>query len=243
MINCKRFVNLLIGLLLIGNGTVAIGGGGATTVGDGGHLVICETSVDVLDVYERRLLVGRSEIDFGDDETMSIEQMKDVGLARMRSRFKLTEQEFEKIAMAAYMFLKFPVNPWANVKDPWRSWIDPWNSGTDPFEYFLQTKDITVSKLVYDSIKKNYCEIDIAAIKPPKELPKNLDDVYDDICHRSHLARENCFFVSKDAFSMLTKKQKACLAIHESFRYLPENKAFVDEIQMRRAVADICTNN
>ena len=219
-------MNLFVVLFFIGPGAVAFGGG--TTVGDGGHIVICGSKAEVLDIYERRILVGPSEINFG-NENMTLQQMKDVGLARVRARFKLTNQEFEKVATAATMLLNSPVDPWVDE--------------SDPLTYFLQTKSISIEQAVYNSIKQNYCEIDIVAIKPPKELPQKIHDIYDNICAKKHLAREDCFFVSQAAFSWLTKKQKACLAIHESLRYLPANISFVDERSMRRAVAEICTNN
>jgi hypothetical protein len=218
-----KFVLLFLFIILSSQISFA---GGASLVGNGGFSVDCQGTIEILDVFEANLKPRKLVYTLG-DSSASLNDKISIGLERMKIRYHLNANEFLHVKKAA-RFTK-------------ASKFDPLRHG----HYFLwgallNSIEIKSSQDVDLEITRRGCFVDIVYFRPV-DTPQNRI-VFDDLCGKSASADfEYCFFVNSDVYWKLNKDQKACLAIHEAFRFLPKEKLIHDEIQMRQHVAEICT--
>lgn len=213
---------IVITFLVLFNFQLHASGGGASTVGDGGHVVVCGNQIELLDIYERNILFGSSSISLG-DENLSQTDLVQEGLNRIISRFNLTPETASPIVSATKMFLRFPFDPW---KLPGKNGL-------------LQTQKINMYRPVNDHIIQKNCWIDIVVIRPKVE--GNVQNFLEELCDQNYSEHEFCFFTKREHYRRLTKQQRACLVVHESLRYLPLESRISDELVLRQTAAEICT--
>lgn len=214
---------LLIFLLFIISSPFSWAGGGGSTVGDGGHLVVCQNSMKLLDLYE--LEVERQvhlKPNFGQPNSMSLLSKVNVGIDRIKHRFNLNEEQINVLRSIARDFIFDHVDPWQMYQDP-------------KWQTILGTKKFRIRRDVYDSIKKENCSIDIVAIRPPKINP---DDGFIFTCPQNL----ECLFLNLNLFKRLDADSRACLIIHEILRDLPKDKRISSELLLRKTAAEICVN-
>lgn len=196
--------------------------GGATTVGDGGHVIQCGSRQEVFDLFEYR-------INNYSDATISLAdggyRLKDMvytGLQRIQFKFSLTEAEYARVRRAAKMFLlDSTFSRGASL-----GWLRQWR---------FSARGVAVSDAVYGIMNTSKCALKTVVVKPPMN-----SSVFSSICSHYFSEAEFCFITDTDLFWGLSREQAACLVVHEVLRFLPEQKK-LNERQLRSATAEICT--
>jgi hypothetical protein len=129
--------------------------GGATTIGDGGHVVICRTpsgwsNARLLDLFEAE--VSGAQVTFSpENEQTSVLDKVSIGLERLRMQLDLKESDIGTMKLAAKKF--------------WRFQYDPWREG-----HIFKAKDPVVSQKVYSELTSRDCYLDTIAIHPAPEI-------------------------------------------------------------------------
>lgn len=198
--------------------------GGASLVGDGGHVVTCDRNTDLFDIYEYRLINNpNAQITLGQGKNADLNEMAMTGILRMKVKFELSETEFFPVKRALKVLLASHNNPWFK------------NHTNIAFE----ATELRTQKIVNRQIVKDNCHVSTVVIKPPKNLDPYGD--FADLCKRNFSELEYCFLVDFDYYSNLDPQQRACLIVHETIRFLPKEKAPLDERALRMTTAQICT--
>lgn len=197
--------------------------GGATTVGDGGHVIQCGNQQEVFDLFEYRISNDTdAAISLADDGQSNLKDMVNTGLKRIQFKFSLSESEYARVQRAAKMFLlDNTFNRGASM-----GWLRQWR---------FSARSISVSKAVYDIMVTSNCTLKTVVVRPPMN-----SSFFSSICSRYFSEVEFCFITNTDLFWDLSREQAACLVVHEVLRFLPEQKK-LNERQLRTATAEICT--
>lgn len=206
-------------------------GGGSSTVGDGGFAVVCfaglkykQVRAELLDLFEEKVLTQeRKKVTLGNGANP--EPLLEVALRRLQKKTSLTEREFSKVSWAAFSFLR-------DAQDPWMSGA---RIGTNDF---VRAQDILLDKRVYSQANSRGCRIAPVAIRPAQVGTNRIN--YERLCRARGLSFEDCFFIDNSIYKDLSASHRACLALHESLRYLPESLRPRSERQLRKIVAEIC---
>lgn len=211
------------------------GGSGATTVGDGGHAVVCynksegRKEVQLLDLFEMEAFGYTTVFDLG-PSTIPLSSKVWMGVRRLKNHMGLSDAEVKEMVYAADRFMRFP--------------FDPWEAGYGSFfGYFLQAKPVQVKKRVFDEIKRRGCYLDVLVIRPDLDAERTSTENYKSICSRNFAGFQYCFLMNRDLLRKMNKDQQACLIIHEILRFLPKEKKFKDERELRRHTYFACTGN
>ena len=217
--------NILITLAVFLFTATAFSIEGGTTVGDGGFAVACSDRIEILDLYEHRFFNGEYRITL-DQNGDSIKEMVGEGLNRIKNKYSLNEQQHQLMQTAAYKLLRFP--------------FDPLHSGLrQMYGFFLQSPKTVVYKNVWKSVQDQRCVLETVIVRPPRTSQHQ--KVYHSICQHNYSEFEFCFFTNMSIYRRLDRDQRACLVLHEVIRYSDFYKDFKDEIEMRKAIAEICT--
>lgn len=210
-------------------------GGGSSTVGDGGFALVCKAGLknrqvraELLDLYEAQILSGQRKTTrkttLGSNGE-SPQQLLNVALERLFVKFSLTEEEALKVSQAAQQLLQKTMDPWAG------------GVGLN-INHHIIARDISLDARVYRAATADGCEIQAVVVRPTRS--EEARRRFTRYCGYRGLSFENCFFVDKKIFRDLSSGHKACLALHESLRYLPERLRPADDEEVRKTVAEIC---
>jgi hypothetical protein len=194
--------------------------GGASTVGDGGHCVVCEKmKPQLLDLYE---FAHGKKISLPEDQ--SVRKSYAVLLERASHLLQLNHEEANELALAAKRFIYFK--------------IDPWEMNLTQYSYFLNAKDPIFSGDTWNRIEKEDCYFQPVVIRPDHDA----DSIrtYESLCHISFAGLKHCFLVDMRMYRRLSRPQQACLVLHETLRFLPRHKK-LSEVQLRQTTARLCT--
>jgi hypothetical protein len=213
------FYSVITVLTLITSHSYAQSNGGGTTVGDGGHVIYCNGKYELFDLYEYRINSSTpARVTLNNGKSANLNQLVENGMARIQNRFNLTENEFYRVKRAAQMLF-------LDSQSADQSWMNSWS---------FSARGMLVSRAVSDSIQRMKCTVEQAVVRPP------LTNYFLQICRNTLSEFEYCFLTSHELFSLLKREQKACLAIHESLRFLPADKRLSEE-NLRITAAEICT--
>lgn len=210
-------------------------GGGSSTVGDGGFALVCKAGLrgrqvraELLDLYEAQILSGQrnttTKTALGSNRE-SPQRLLSVALERLFLKIHVTPEEALRVKSAGQALLKKTMDPWAG------------GVGLNINQHIV-ARDIDIDARVYNAAKADGCEITAVVIRPSRDLEERRR--WTRYCAYRGLDFENCFFMDKKIFRDLSSGHKACLAVHESLRYLPELLRPVDDADLRRTVAEIC---
>lgn len=216
---------LLITMMTLPFSNLLASEGGATTVGDGGLVVECGSKVELLDLYEHKLLYGDYKITL-DEKGDSVKDMVGVGLERLREKYSLDDSQYKRIKAATVAILRFPY-------DPWQTPIGR------IYSYAIKPPSALVYSYVKDKLLLEKCKLNTVIIRPPRESKEQY--AYERVCNDNFNTFEFCFFTKKSIYIKLSKPERACLVVHEAIRFLKIYDSFENEVQMRASVADICT--
>ncbi|WP_148284905.1 hypothetical protein [Pseudobdellovibrio exovorus] len=228
---------LILSLLSVFSMSVAArgnsGGSGATTVGDGGHVVVCydnsqsKKEVQLLDLFEMEALGYPTTFALGNAQVPLANKVW-MGMTRLQSHLGLSNAEVDEMVYAADRFMRFP--------------YDPWETGMRSFfGYFLQAKPVEVRRSVFDEMERRGCRLEVAVIRPDLDAERASTENYKSICSRSFAGFHYCFLMNTDLIRKMDKDQKACLIIHEVLRFLPKEKKIQSERALRRHTYYACT--
>jgi hypothetical protein len=194
--------------------------GGGTTVGDGGHVILCNGKYELFDLFENRINSGKpSAVSLASGPNSTLNDMIQTGLARIQRRFLLNEKEMYRVERATKMFR---LNSQTMVSIGW------------PYDGGLSANDLLVSAKVASNIRASDCRVELAAIRPP------INSFFEPICRNNLSELEYCFIIDSELTMFLNREQKACLILHESLRFLPDTKR-LSEAQLRLTTSQICT--
>ncbi|AGH94257.1 hypothetical protein [Pseudobdellovibrio exovorus] len=231
-----KSINLMLALMLgMAFSFSAWAEEGATTVGDGGHVVICKTPEGwsagrLLDLFEAEVL-GKSVIfDLGSEELSIIDKVS-LGLSRAQETLNLKSGEINSMLSVAERFLKFPYDPWKRAKTE--------NGGA---VYAIKAKDPLVSRQVYYELERRNCYVDTVVIHPDfSDRRSQQTKTYENICLANVIGLRQCFLTNTRHLRTMSSDEKACLVIHETLRFLPQSKSFKKDSDLRRMTYQICT--
>lgn len=228
----KNIKILIVSILF---STSAFAGEGATTVGDGGHVVICKTENGwtdgrLLDLFEKEVL-GKDVILSLGNEDLSLLQKIRIGVLRAQTALDLNSAEANDLLVASERFIKFPYDPWKRAKTA--------NGGA---VYLIKAKDPLVSRQVYKELQRRNCYVDTVVIHPDFSN-RNLSTTktYENICLGNVLGLRQCFLTNTRHVKAMSLDEKACLVIHEALRFLPQTKRFKKDSDLRQMTFQICT--
>lgn len=221
----KKHFFKVMGLLLCCAGS-AFAQGGATTVGDGGHVVVCRTGDGwskgrLLDLFEVEAVGPDTIFDLGGDRTTLLDKVQ-IGLARLQPRLGLEAEDIRHMTLAAKKFMRFQYDPW---KD----------------SYTFKAKDPVVRHAVYREFEKYNCYLDTVVIHPDPEDQDFQRKTYENLCMANGKDIRHCFLVNTRYLRTMDQNEKACLTIHEVLRFLPEGKKIRREADLRRNTYYACT--
>lgn len=215
-----RLSILLASVATLGILGQAMAEGGATTVGDGGHVIMCKGKPELFDLFEYRVNTSQNRpVTLGESKSANLNDMINTGVARIAKRFALTQAETARVKRATKMLLLD-----GSTTDN-KGWLQHWA---------ISAHSLKVSEQVAAQINLNRCSVDLAVIRPP------LNEYFQSICSHNFSEFEYCFIVFPEPFQFLKREQRACLALHESLRFLPPGKQ-LDEKNLRMVTAQICT--
>lgn len=212
--------------------TFAAGNGGATTVGDGGFAVVCPkdvftNTVELLDLFEARVM-GKTAVTELGPQNLDIKDKVEIALQRTQTRLSLSNEETDYLRYVVGRFMRFPYDPWRNGKG-------------DVWSYFLHGKWPTVKRPVYEEMKRRKCQLRTLVVRPNLSNRASAQ-AYDNICSGNFAGLKYCFLRDSRLYSQLSDDGEACLILHEVLRFLPPEKTFRTEPELRSAVHAICTN-
>lgn len=209
---------------------------GGSIVGDGGYAVLCRSGlqspllpevrrVELLDLTEAQIEKKQEGQTNLGPETSSAAILFEVASERLRVRLNLSEPELEKVAFAGREFLRLQSDPW---------------SGFDRVmnEEVLKVRDIQLSQTVERMLRRRGCSISPIVVRP--NLHSSRSESSRKACALMRAQSDFCFFTDRRLFRELSNSHKACLALHESLRYLPPQLRPSDDQRLRTAVAEIC---
>lgn len=228
-----KFLNffILFSGLFLAHQSFAGSNGGASVVGDGGYIVICDRGlfkipkITLFDLYEYRVKSGEREITLsGADD---IRGKVKIALDRATTYFHLNPDESARLAKAAVVILG-PVP------------LDPWLSYPKPSDYFwdhLEAQAPLVDAKVLSALQAEKCQLEVTFIKP--DYARDTANVYKQLCNGR--GGDFCLLQNSQAFRRLHPDDRACMVLHEALRFLPAEKRPTTEAELRDTTARLCT--
>jgi hypothetical protein len=219
--------------------TEADAGDGGYVIGDGGSIITCIDSKkpQLFDLYENAVLEGRSKPVTLGLANNNFSSMVKEALRRITIKYNLNEAETGRIKS----FIK------DYVEDPFDLWELYLTQTYTPVPvvglYLFNVRSVATEPEVINSVVQHRCSVRIGAINPfsYKEVKKRYVATTRKICSYGWPDIRNCVFQNVKLINEMTKSQRACLIVHESLRFLPEDKRPTSERQLRQDTAEICT--
>lgn len=208
-------------------------GEGATTVGDGGHVVICDSAsgapvVQLLDLFEAEVRGHETQILLGSPRMALLDKVR-IGLDRIKPGLQLSDAEIKQLMFAAERFVHFPYDPWLRAK----------NGGS---VYIIKAQDPMVSPQVYSAFVRKKCRLDTVVIHPDHEN-RQQRRIYENICMAGINGIKNCFLTNTRYLKVMNSDEKACLVLHETLRFLSKEKRFRRDSDLRSMTVFACTGH
>jgi hypothetical protein len=210
---------------------------GASIVGDGGYAVVCSSgirsplvpeirSVELLDLFEAQLneKTNSTRVALGKESESAVSLFALI-IERLGLRLNISDSELNTVARAGQEFLRLQSDPWSSfsrISNP----------------QVLRVRGIHLSGSVERALRRKGCYVAPIVVRP--KYNALVQSYSQRACQLMKAQSGYCFFTDRELFRELKNSHKACLALHEALRYLPETLRPRNDQELRLAVAEVC---